>query len=213
MFQPFREVNEFYPGLILWCSARSREIELASLAAGEVYESKKARELKPHMVVDVDYTNQVILVARLCAGTPANPRRWSRIDASPPITWMVPSAWIWVGAPASVGIVLNNTRAMHPHQQAVYSTPPISTANIQSYRIRRQIYQDTNPMSSTVQSPFGGQSGYPSSSSGAYTTLAPQPVVVPTGFTDQHPNYPGWWRNPHTGWFWSPSQGLMPPRT
>ncbi|KAJ7073043.1 hypothetical protein C8F01DRAFT_1300948 [Mycena amicta] len=213
MFQPFRDVNEFYPGLILWCNARSREIEHASLAAGEVCDSKRARELKPHMVVDVDYANEAILVARLCAGTPANTRRWSRIDASPPITWAVPNAWIWVGAPASVGIVLNNTRAMHPHQQAVYSTPPISTANIQSYRIRRQIYQDTNPISSTVPSPSGGQLAYPSTSSAAYTTLAPQPVVVPTGFTDQHPNYPGWWRNPHTGWFWSPSQGMMPPRT
>ncbi|KAF7303984.1 hypothetical protein MIND_00629400 [Mycena indigotica] len=46
-----------------------------------------------------------------------------------------------------------------------------------------------------------------------YNTLSTQPVVVPSGFTERHSNFPGVWRNPSTGWFWSASRGLMPPPT
>jgi hypothetical protein len=45
----------------------------------------------------------------------------------------------------------------------------------------------------------------------AFNTLAPQPVVVPPGFTETHPTAPGWWRNPETGWFWNVVHGLVPP--
>jgi hypothetical protein len=44
-----------------------------------------------------------------------------------------------------------------------------------------------------------------------FNTLAPQPVVVPAGFTETHSSAPGWWRNPETGWFWHAARGLLPP--
>nr|GAT57146.1 predicted protein [Mycena chlorophos] len=52
---------------------------------------------------------------------------------------------------------------------------------------------------------------YPTQTQAAFDTLSTHPVVVPAGFTERNPNYPGVWRNPTTGWFWSASQGLMPP--
>nr|GAT48900.1 predicted protein [Mycena chlorophos] len=180
MFPPFQALEELYPGAIIWCNTRSRELEIAALGVGEAYDGRRAREPKPHLIVDVDYNEQLISVVRLCAGTPADTRRWSRIDSAPSITWSVPEAWIWVAAPARIPIVLNNSRVMHPHQQPYYSSVPVSTTNLQNYRIRRHMY-------------LAAQQPQPSG-----TTLAPQPVIVPPGFTQQNPNFPGTWRNPQT---------------
>ncbi|KAJ7827320.1 hypothetical protein B0H13DRAFT_2373888 [Mycena leptocephala] len=41
--------------------------------------------------------------------------------------------------------------------------------------------------------------------------LSAQPVVVPPGFTETHPNSPGWWRKPETSWFWYTSPGCFLP--
>ncbi|KAJ7031698.1 hypothetical protein C8F04DRAFT_1360859 [Mycena alexandri] len=214
---------------------------------------------------------------------PTDTRRWIRIDSAPPITWKLPDAWIWVGTPATVKMILNNHKAMHPHKDVNYTTPPVSATNLQNYWAHRQNYLTRVSGANSYPSNPGGtgtynQSNtyYPASGSSIYSTapntpvqstsnpsnlmfanndinnpdsypakfnpayltsgyyseghplnmnmnmnavpqqqafntLAPQPVVVPAGFTETHASAPGWWRNPQTGWFWHAARGLLPP--
>ncbi|KAF7300856.1 hypothetical protein MKEN_01311800 [Mycena kentingensis (nom. inval.)] len=233
MFPPFTDYNQFFPGLILWCDPSSYESVLSTLPPGEEYDRRKAREPKPCLVVAVDHTQRLLQVARICASTPRDTRKWVRLDSNPAINWRVPDGWIWVGKPGTTKMLLNDARYMHPHKDASYSTNPIASSNLQNYWTHRQNYlkwrqaqPDTAPTSpsgyagpSTSTSiyaaapsasayPYTGVGGPPPAS---YHTLSAQPVVVPAGFTDRHPSFPGWWRNPTTGWFWSPSSGLVPP--
>ncbi|KAJ7451975.1 hypothetical protein FB451DRAFT_698857 [Mycena latifolia] len=76
MFQPFDNASQFYSGLIVWCDPNCYEMDLSTLGPDEVYDRKKARELRPCLIVAVDYTNQTFQVARLCATTPRDTRRW-----------------------------------------------------------------------------------------------------------------------------------------
>jgi hypothetical protein len=69
MFQPFDNASQFYPGLILWCDPNCYEMEISTLAPNELYDRKKAKELRPCLVVAVNYTNNSIQVARICATT------------------------------------------------------------------------------------------------------------------------------------------------
>ncbi|KAJ7141611.1 hypothetical protein C8R46DRAFT_1318120 [Mycena filopes] len=260
MFQPFTSTTQFYPGLILWCDPNSYEMDVSTLAPNELYDRKKARELRPCLVVAVNNAKLAIQVARICATTPTDTRRWVRVDSAPAITWRLSDAWIWVGTPATVDMVLNNPKVMHPHKDVQYTTDPVSSANLRNYWTHRQNYLSWRQMrgeSSTSGShrrggssshshtshhappghtiyatPHGGaappsfgaappapvyhgqhQQQHPSysPSAPAYTTLSPQPVVVPAGFTETNPNSPGWFRNPATGWFWHASRGLLPP--
>ncbi|KAF8206927.1 hypothetical protein K438DRAFT_416792 [Mycena galopus ATCC 62051] len=89
---------------------------------------------------------------------------------------------------------------LHPHMQ---STSTQGTFNIGN-------------MNSPTFNLAYSQNGYPgynpmSPQAAPFNTLASQPVVVPAGFTETHPSAQGWWRNPTTGWFWSSTQGLLPP--
>ncbi|CAK5267092.1 unnamed protein product, partial [Mycena citricolor] len=56
------------------------------------------------------------------------------------ITWKVPDAWIWVGTPAVIPMVLHKPRVMHPHQDPYYNGPAFARANLQSYSMHRQNY-------------------------------------------------------------------------
>ncbi|KAJ7183881.1 hypothetical protein C8R46DRAFT_1027523 [Mycena filopes] len=274
MFQPFENASQFFPGLILWCDPNSYDMEVSTLPPNTPYDRKKARELRPCLVVAVNQTMHMVQVARLCATTPTDPRRWVRIDTAPTITWKLPDAWIWVGTPATVNMVLNNHKAMHPHKDTYFTTPPVSTTNLQHYWTHRQNYLANrsgassyppspstympntqpyhhSPGSTIYSSPntqyqstsinsnsnqFDPASAYAASTQyapsamnmnmnnmnfmnmnthqqqqGAFTTLAPQPVVLPAGFTETSAAAPGWFRNPHTGWFWHAARGLVPP--
>ncbi|KAJ6545488.1 hypothetical protein B0H19DRAFT_1266914 [Mycena capillaripes] len=257
MFQPFTNANQFYPGLIVWCDPNCYEMDISTLAPNELYDRKKARELRPCLVVAVNYTTNALQVARICATTPTDTRRWVRIDSPPPITWRLSDAWIWVGTPPTVAMILNNAKAMHPHKDTQYTSNPIAAANLQNYWVHRQnylswrqarannapntphqavypptasgstIYSTSQGMYPPAQSTSGHgnnyfnqmgsapsyhpPAGYSQIQSGSFNTLSPHPVVVPAGFTETHPNQPGWWRNPETGWFWHASRGLLPP--
>ncbi|KAF7358569.1 hypothetical protein MSAN_01195100 [Mycena sanguinolenta] len=140
MFQPFDNVNQFYPGLILWCDPNCYEMDISTLAPGEVYDRKKARELRPCLVVAVNHAQSSFQVARICATKPTDTRRWVRIDSPPPITWRLSDAWIWVGTPPTVTMVLNNAKVMHPHKHTDYTSNPVATSNLQNYLTHRQHY-------------------------------------------------------------------------
>ncbi|KAJ6546058.1 hypothetical protein DFH09DRAFT_1088016 [Mycena vulgaris] len=266
MFQPFESAAQFYPGLILWCDPNSHEMDISTLAPNTPYDRKKARELRPCLVVAVNNTTQSLQVARLCATTPNDTRRWVRVDSPPPITWKLADAWLWIGTPPIVAMVFNNPKAMHPHKDTYFSSPPVAAANLQNYWVHRQNFlmrgvnpsnypaptgsagptynpsmsiapsyyapgsnmYPTNPNSYSPNhnqgsntAPYASTSASPPnafntslaslSSPQDFTTLSPQPVVVPMGFTERHPSAPGWWRNPETGWFWHASRGLLPP--
>ncbi|KAJ7107890.1 hypothetical protein C8R44DRAFT_940841 [Mycena epipterygia] len=221
-------------------------MEISTHPHNPQYDRKKT-ELRPCLVVSVDQTSQSI--------QPSDTRRWVRVDTPPRITWKLNDAWIWVGTPHTVAMVLNNNKVMHPHKDSYYAAPPVAAANLQNYWIHRQDYlmresnTSTDPITSTYNpsmqtalpyytapsntiyssnpnpqfpmypSPsqaqgtgsntrmYTGSSAYPPQD---FTTLSPQPVVVPAGFTEQHPSAPGWWRNPETGWFWHAGRGLLP---
>ncbi|KAJ7895189.1 hypothetical protein B0H14DRAFT_660064 [Mycena olivaceomarginata] len=140
MFQPFDNVNQFYAGLILWCDPHCYEMDVSTLAPNELYDPKKARELRPCLVVAVDHTTRSLQVARICATTPRDTRRWVRIDTPPAITWRLSDAWIWVGTPPTVAMVLNNAKVMHPHKHTHYTSSPVAAANLQNYWVHRQNY-------------------------------------------------------------------------
>ncbi|KAK7007687.1 hypothetical protein R3P38DRAFT_1661216 [Favolaschia claudopus] len=158
MFQPFDNYNQFYAGLILWCDPNCHEMDTSTLTQEELHDRKKARELKPCLVVAVNHTTRQIQVARICATTPTDTQRWVRIDSSPPITWRISDAWIWVGTPPTVPMTLQNHKVMHPHKHTQYTGGDIAAANLQNYWVHRQNYLAWRQMSM--------QSGMPSTSSG-----------------------------------------------
>lgn len=61
MFQPFENASQFYPGLILWCDPDASHTDMLTL--------KQARELRPCLVVAVNYVTQSVQVARLSSKT------------------------------------------------------------------------------------------------------------------------------------------------
>ncbi|KAJ7854075.1 hypothetical protein B0H14DRAFT_3652148 [Mycena olivaceomarginata] len=115
MFQPFTHPSQFYPGLIVWCDPNCREIDASTLAPSDLYDRRKARDLRPCLVVSVDYPNNSFQVSRICATTPLDTRRWVRVDTAPAITWRRASsdAWIWIGTPPTVAMVFNDAKRMH----------------------------------------------------------------------------------------------------
>ncbi|KAJ6589426.1 hypothetical protein B0H19DRAFT_1058441 [Mycena capillaripes] len=257
MFQPFDNANQFYPGLILWCDPNCHDMDVSTLAPTELYDRKKARELRPCLVVAVNYNNQSF--------QPRDTQRWIRVDTAPPIAWRLSDAWIWVGTPSTLAMVFNNARIMHPHKDTQFSSNPIASSNLQNYWVHRQNYirwshthgsgssdfsnsdwiltsdladnpvpgamgshlqnrtshrSRANSMYSTTPNLYppaqivnsrSSAHGYSQVHDSGFNTLSPQPVVVPTGFTEGDANFPGWWRNPETGWFWHASRGLLPP--
>ncbi|KAF7345760.1 hypothetical protein MVEN_01596500 [Mycena venus] len=241
MFQPFDNPSQFYPGLIVWCDPNCREMDISTLAPSDMYDRKKARELRPCLVVAVNYSNQTFQVSRICATTPIDTRQWVRVDTAPSIAWRLNDAWIWVGTPPTLAMVFNNAKVMHPHKEIQFVTNPIAASNLQNYWTHRQNYlsycqvhddkssrrrASTNYSTThqTMHMASQSQSGAPRylanppsgrllSQAQGFNTLSSQPVVVPPGFTETHPNSPGWWRNPETGWFWHASRGLLPPST
>ncbi|KAJ7698337.1 hypothetical protein B0H17DRAFT_1196914 [Mycena rosella] len=140
MFPPFESAAQFFPGLVLWCDPNCYEMDMSTLPPNTTYDRKKARELRPCVVVAVNNATQSLQVARLCATTPNDTRRWVRVDSPPALTWKLNDAWIWVGTPPIVAMVFNNHKAMHPHKDTYYSSPPVATANVQNYWIHRQNY-------------------------------------------------------------------------
>ncbi|KAF7375325.1 hypothetical protein MSAN_00419400 [Mycena sanguinolenta] len=151
MFEPFQHINEFYPGLILWCDPKSPDMEPEGTALQQKtpYGYRPTRELRPCLVVDVDQRTRTLKVARLCATEPTDTRRWIRIDTSPPLTWKL-QAWIWVGTPATVNMILHDPKSMHPHKDTLFTTPPVCTTNIQNYRVHRQNYLNQVAVSSNA---------------------------------------------------------------
>ncbi|KAJ7617275.1 hypothetical protein FB45DRAFT_872726 [Roridomyces roridus] len=146
MFPPFEHPSQFYPGLIVWCDPNSYEMDISTLAHDEPYDQRKARELRPCLVVAVDYNTQTFQVARLCATQPSDTRRWVRVDTTPTITWRLPNAWLWVGTPPTVAMVLNNPKVMHPHKDTAYTENPVASSNLQNYWIHRQNYIERRQM-------------------------------------------------------------------
>ncbi|KAJ7827261.1 hypothetical protein B0H14DRAFT_2595415 [Mycena olivaceomarginata] len=215
MFQPFTHPCQFYPGLIVWCDPNCREIDVSTLAPSDLYDRRKARDLRPCLVVSVDYSNSSFRVSRICATTPLDTRRWVRVDTAPAITWRRASsdAWIWIGTPPTVPMVFNDAKRMHPHKDTQFILNPIAAANWQNYWVHRTNYLSRCQTQGQVNS-FNSIASDTSSSyvpTSGFNTLGSQPVVVPAGFTETNPNTPGWWRNPETGWFWHASRGVVPP--
>ncbi|KAJ7448316.1 hypothetical protein FB451DRAFT_1411334 [Mycena latifolia] len=148
MFQPFDNASQFYPGLIVWCNPNCYEMDLSTLGPDEIYDRRKARELCPCLIVAVDHTHQTFQVARLCATTPRDTRRWVRVDSAPPITWRLTNAWIWVATPPTISMVFNNHKVMHPHKDIYYTTNPIAASNLQNYWVHRNNYLSWHPAGS-----------------------------------------------------------------
>ncbi|KAJ7126289.1 hypothetical protein C8R44DRAFT_851764 [Mycena epipterygia] len=187
MFQPFESVTEFYPGLIVWCDPNCYEMDVSTLVPGTAYDRKKSRELRPCLVITVDYNNQTFEAARLCASTPADPTRWAKIDSPPPITWKLNDAWIWVATPPTVAMVFNNAKIMHPNRDAYYSTNPVSTTNLQHYWVHRQAYMNRQMRATNVRH------STKSVSSTSYHTQPPAAGAIysarhsPPGYSQQAP--------------------------
>ncbi|KAJ7776016.1 hypothetical protein DFH07DRAFT_766958 [Mycena maculata] len=173
MFQPFVTASQFYAGLIVWCDSNCYEQDITTLAPDEPYDRKKARELRPCLVVDVNYPTQSFQVARICATKPTDTRKWVRVDSLPALTWRIPDAWIWVGTPPTVTMVFNNPKVMHPHKDTTYTMGPIASANLQNYWIHRQNYINARQMgggaTATTQQGRGLSTGMTSHGNPYYT--------------------------------------------
>ncbi|KAJ7093827.1 hypothetical protein B0H15DRAFT_142795 [Mycena belliarum] len=116
MFQPFQSVADFYPGLIVWCDPAgldSIDRDPSKLGLGFLYDCKKSRDLRPCLVISVDYSAETFEAARLSASTPADPSQWAQIDSPPPITWKLNDAWIWIGELPTIPMVFDNAKVMH----------------------------------------------------------------------------------------------------
>ncbi|KAJ6471086.1 hypothetical protein C8R47DRAFT_1147825 [Mycena vitilis] len=199
MFPPFTSPNQFYPGLIVWCDPNCYEMDVSTLAPNELYDRKKARQLHPCLVVAVDYNNNSLQVARICATTPTDTRRWVRVDSPPGITWRLSDAWIWVGTPPTVAMILNNGKAMHPHKDTKYTSSPVAAANLQNYWVHRQNYiswrqmrADNAPSTSASANTHYGQHqntlySTPSHGRGMYPKPDAEPIIPPTSGGIQHP--------------------------
>ncbi|KAF7344370.1 hypothetical protein MSAN_01918000 [Mycena sanguinolenta] len=250
MFAPFTDATDFYPGLIVWCDPACYESDLWQPGPRE----KKSRELRPCLIISVNYNTRTFQGARLSATTPADPSQWAKIDSPPVITWKLNNAFIWVGTPPTISMIFDDVKVMHPHKDPYYSTHPVSTANLQNYWMHRQMrarsstkhtYQEhNNKFDDRAAAPFvspphrhappraqeqGPTYASPLSAfnhsatvyfqpqathqSAALSTISPRPPMIgpPPGFTETREGYPGWLRNPSTGWFWNASCGLMPP--
>jgi hypothetical protein len=48
---------------------------------------------------------------------PTDTTKWVKIDSPPAITWKLNDAWIWVGTPAVVPMILNNAKVFNSLQQ------------------------------------------------------------------------------------------------
>ncbi|KAJ7255840.1 hypothetical protein B0H12DRAFT_1113045 [Mycena haematopus] len=156
MFTPFEDATDFYPGLIVWCDPACYEPHLRKLGSRD----KRSRELRPCLVISVNYDNKTFQGARLSATTvgfvpfgveyflrrsfytfqPSDLSQWAKIDSPPSITWKLNNAFIWVGTPPTIPMVFQNVRIMHPNKDIYYNTHPVATANLQNYWIHRQMH-------------------------------------------------------------------------
>ncbi|KAJ6562545.1 hypothetical protein B0H19DRAFT_1144923 [Mycena capillaripes] len=70
MFEPFEDVRDFYPGLIVWCDPTCYETDFfGGHSPLSKYDRKKSRELRPCMVISVNPNSQTFQAARLSATT------------------------------------------------------------------------------------------------------------------------------------------------
>ncbi|KAJ7616582.1 hypothetical protein FB45DRAFT_873040 [Roridomyces roridus] len=113
MFPPFENVSQYRPGIVIWCDPNSPEMELSTLPPNTPYVPRRAQDLLPCLVVAVDPESFTMQVARICDTLPSDPTKWVRVDSPPPITWKLTDAWIWVGTPAAVHMILRNSRLQH----------------------------------------------------------------------------------------------------
>ncbi|KAJ7806546.1 hypothetical protein B0H14DRAFT_2821835 [Mycena olivaceomarginata] len=116
MFNPFGGATDFYPGLIIWCDPACYEADTAAGSPSSKlgpHDYRKSRDLRPCLVISVNYDNQTFQGARLSATTPDDPSQWVKIDSPPPITWKLNGAFIWVGRPPTIAMVFDNPRVMH----------------------------------------------------------------------------------------------------
>ncbi|CAK5278710.1 unnamed protein product [Mycena citricolor] len=219
MFPGIQSIHEICPGIILRCDCLSSEMDKTILSPEEWHArwasgTRPTADPKPCLVIEVDYDAEFVKVARLCDAAPRDCRKWVRIDSAPEIEWCHPYSWIWVGSPATMRLVKNRSRIMHINQDPRFNQDPISSRNLRHYLVHRENYESwrrfqAQTQSSPEPSPFSAAYG---TNLGPYTTLHVQPVVVPAGFTEQHPMHPGLYRNPGTGWFWSAERGLIHPK-
>ncbi|KAJ7437195.1 hypothetical protein B0H11DRAFT_1900009 [Mycena galericulata] len=190
MFQPFDNASQFYPGLIVWCDPNCYEMDISTLAPEEPYDRKKARELRPCLVVAVDYPSQCFQVARLCATKPTDARRWVRIDSPPPIRWRLSDAWIWVGTPPTVAMVFNNPKVMHPHKDTNYTENPVASTNLQNYWIHRQNYITRRQMGGSATTQGRTSLSSMASHSNPRYAMNPNPVYhTPQAASGQYNNF------------------------
>ncbi|KAF7295923.1 hypothetical protein HMN09_01136300 [Mycena chlorophos] len=183
MFPPFSSVSEFYPGLIIWC-IDPYELPTSSGPTYQVDTSK--HDQRPCLVVAVNAQEALIQIARFSETVPFDPRQWVRIDTAPALTWKHADAWIWVGKPATVRIVLGKAKYMHPHKDTSYTNPPISTQNVDAYWTHRKRFIAAtsavmpDPHQSFKFSPFSPPPSSTSSSSGSPDpSRGPTPLPVP----------------------------------
>ncbi|KAJ7613551.1 hypothetical protein FB45DRAFT_1065102 [Roridomyces roridus] len=145
MFPPFENVSQYRPGIIIWCDPSSEpnslDMELSTRPSNAQYINRKKLDLRPCLVVAVDFDSGTIQVARLCDTMPYDTTHWVRVDTVPPIRWKVGDAWIWVGTPAVLPMLLGNSRLQHPHRDPMFSSQPVAEANLKSYRVHRKNYQ------------------------------------------------------------------------
>ncbi|KAJ7485718.1 hypothetical protein FB451DRAFT_1230856 [Mycena latifolia] len=185
MFQPFESVTDFYPGLIVWCDPNCYEIDLSP---STVYDRKKSRELRPCMVISVNYNNQTFQAARLSASTPSDPAQWAKIDSPPPITWKLNDAWIWVAAPPTIAMVFDNPKIMHPNKDVYYSTNPVATTNLQNYWVHRQAYMNRQMRATSVR--HSSKSTYQQSSVSNSSSYYIQPPATSASYPSQDQHLP-----------------------
>ncbi|KAJ7177366.1 hypothetical protein C8R43DRAFT_1193354 [Mycena crocata] len=156
MFQPFENSAQFHPGLIVRCDPNCYEMNVSTLPPNTAYDRKKARELRPCLVVAVNHTTQEIQVARLCATMPTDTRRWVRVDTPPAITWKLNDAWLWVGTPPTLAMVFNAPKTMHLPSGSNYPTSPSTystTKVLFSLHQRKATFPSTQQAVAVVISP------------------------------------------------------------
>ncbi|KAJ7092996.1 hypothetical protein B0H15DRAFT_166579 [Mycena belliarum] len=161
-------------------------MEISTLGSEEVYDRKKARELRPCLVVAVDYGQEKIQVARLCDRTPRDTRRWVRVDSTPSIIWRLPNAWIWIATPPTISMVFNNHKVMHPHKDLYYTSNPVAALNLQNYWVHRKNYITWHPAGTS-----GRRGTFDSASSSANMIASPHTEIAANSSlypTDQTPH-------------------------
>ncbi|KAJ7059688.1 hypothetical protein C8F01DRAFT_217760 [Mycena amicta] len=155
MFPPFTSFSEFYSGLSIWCID---PYEVTAGPAGPTFAlAIGKRDLRPCLVVAVNAEQRLIQVARFCETQPLDPRLWVRVDTAPLITWKNPEAWIWVGTPATLRMVLDRTKVMHAHRDMSYTTPPVCTQNLDAYWIHRTRFLANNGTTASTMGQYEPQ--------------------------------------------------------